>query len=45
MKVFLAVVLCDYRVSLRNPNENMQLDLIVGLNMKPGNGNINFNKI
>ena len=45
MKVFIANILLNYKISLRNPDENLELNMMIGLNLKHGNGNINFDKI
>ena len=45
LKVFIAALLCNYRISLRDPNEKIDIDIRFGLNMKPGSGNINFTRI
>jgi cytochrome P450 len=42
MKVFISYILFKYQVSLRNPNEELELDMVLGINIKHNNGNINF---
>jgi len=42
MKVFISYILCKYQVRLRNPNEELELDMVLGINIKHSNGNINF---
>lgn len=42
MKVFISYILCRYQVRLRNPNEELELDMVLGINIKHNNGNINF---
>lgn len=45
MKIFLASILSQYEISLRNASEKIDLDFSIGLNLRPGNGNICFRKI
>jgi cytochrome P450 len=45
MKIFLAVVLSQYNITLRDPNEKFEVDISIGLHLKKGSGNINFSKL
>jgi cytochrome P450 len=42
MRAFVAAVLLSHRVALRAPGEAMELDMLLGLNLSAGNGNVDF---
>ena len=43
IKVFIANILCKYKITLRIPEEKLELNMFLGLNLK--NGNINFHPL
>lgn len=45
IRVFIAYILCEYKISLRNPKENLDFNVLLSLNLKKDNGNINFIKL
>jgi cytochrome P450 len=42
MRAFVAAVLLSHRVALRDPAEPLSFDMLIGLNLTAGNGNIRF---
>ena len=42
MRVFVAAVLLSHRVAPRIPGEAMDLDMVIGLNLSAGSGNVDF---
>jgi cytochrome P450 len=45
LKGFITIILSQYKVSLRNVDEELDLDMVLGLNIKPSNGNIDFTEL
>ena len=45
MRAFVAAVLLSHRVALRDPAEALSLDMLIGLNIAAGSGNIRFESL
>lgn len=45
IKIFIAYILCEYKICLRNPNENFEFNVFLSFNLKKDNGHINFIKL
>jgi cytochrome P450 len=45
MKIFFIIILSQYNITLRNPNEKMEFDAAIGVTLKRGTGNIQFSKL
>ena len=45
MRALVAAVLLSHRVALRDPGEALEMDMLIGLNIAAGNGNIRFSPL
>lgn len=42
MRSIIAAILCSYKVILRNSKDDLRLDMVMGLNIKPDSCNVNY---